>query len=164
MRASVFFVWFFVQISSAQLPVTYQLFGPAQHDGREFNTYGTEWAFIGDALTASTKTFPFSKGMPKVDSACWKFIWTPNHSSARARLFHADNGPGNITQIGDELVSSGQQYAIVYTLDFTSVFNALIDSAVDKQIGFQMKDSLCCGNNASAIYESRLLIIYKMGL
>lgn len=147
--------------SSSKIEVVYQLFGPVQHDGRELSNYSSSWGFIGDALSASTKGFPFSKGLPHVERAYWKMVWTPNTPSVQVRLIYADDGPSNITEIG-RISHCGQVTPIATpTLDFTEVFNALVDSAVDKQIGFQIMDSLCCDYNApTSIYESRLVVIY----
>lgn len=152
-------------LSFSQLDYTVQLFGPIQHDGRELNTYGTTYVFIGDALSANTKWFHFSEaGYPKAKSVIWKHIWTPQHSSACVRLVHADNGPTNVTEIVDSCSPGGETTPKRYDFDITSAFNTLVEGGVDKQIGFQQKDSLCCGNSASSVYESRLEIIWGFGL
>jgi hypothetical protein len=143
---------------SLALPVTYQLFGPIQADGKEENSYGTTYVFIGDALTASTKWFPFSKGFPLVESAIWKHIWTPNDGKTYVRLVHMDNGPANVTPIV-EIQSNGSTSPVVETVDFTSAMNELILARVDKHLGFQVKDD---GSSSSSIYESRLEIVFRI--
>ena len=140
------------------LPVTYQLFGPVQADGKEENTYGTTYVFIGDALTASTKWFPFSQGLPPVQSAVWKHEWTPNDIGTSVRLVHMDNGPANITPIA-EVQSDGSMTPVVESIDFTKVMNELIAAKVDKHLGFQVKDD---GASSSSIYESRLEVVFTI--
>jgi hypothetical protein len=139
------------------LPVTYQLFGPVQADGKEENTYGAKYVFIGDALTPSTKWFPFSRGFPPVESAIWKHVWTPNDVNTYAVLVHMDNGPANITRIG-EIRSNGSATPMVQTLDFTSVMNELIAAKMDKHLGFEMRDA----GVSSSLYESRLEIVFRI--
>ena len=116
------------------------------------------YVFIGDALTPSTKWFPFSRGFPRVESAIWKHTWTPNDANTYVRLVHMDNGPDNITQIG-EIQSNGSTSPVVETLDFTSVMNELIVAKVDKHLGFQVRDN---GSSSSSIYESRLEIVFRI--
>lgn len=148
------YLFLLASLSFSQLPVAYQLFGPVQHDGREVNTYGSTYVFIGDALTASTKVFPF-QSMPLVEKATWKHVWTPNNTAAYVRLIHADNGPSNITQIV-AVQSNGSSTPTVETVDITNDFNSLVVAGVEKQIGFQVKDD---GVNESSIYESRIELV-----
>ena len=127
-------------------------------DGKEVNTYGMTYVFIGDALTPSTKWFPFSQGFPLVESAIWKHTWTPNDVNTYVRLVHMDNGPKNITPIV-EIQSNGSVLPVVETVDFTSAMNELIVAKVDKHLGFQVKDD---GSSSSSIYESRLEIVFRI--
>jgi hypothetical protein len=140
------------------LPATYQFFGPVQADGREVNTYGTTYVFIGDALTPSTKWFPFSKAFPRVESAIWKHTWTPNDVNTYVRLVHMDNGPANVTPI-EEIQSNGSAFPVVETVDVTKAMNELINAKVDKHLGFQVKDD---GSSSSSIYESRLEVVFQI--
>lgn len=141
------------------IPIVYQMFGPVQADGGEENMYNTAYTFIGNALSANTKVFPFSMGLPFAVKATWRHIWTPNSNQTFVRLVHMDGGPTNITQIV-EVQSGGTATPVVEIRDFTGAFNDLVTAKIDKQIGFQVKDN---NTLTSTIYESRLEIWYKVG-
>lgn len=131
------------------IPATFQLFGPVQYDGAHKSVNGAVWVFPGNALSASTKTFIFSRRLPFVTFARWLLVWTPN-ASADARLVYFDDGPTNIVQVAELHGASSTPQATA--VDITHTWNNLAQAGVTKTFGFQLKDD----GIAPVIYESRL--------
>lgn len=99
---------------------------------------GTNWAFSGAALSASTISLYANMGM-SLHYARFLMVWTPNHatSATGVRLVHMDSGPTNITEIAKfELTGMTPR---VDAVDVTAALQALLAGGANKFLGLQTR-------------------------
>lgn len=144
--------------STILVPATFQLFGPTQANGALVSSANATPAFAGNALTASTKFFPFALGQyAKAKWARIVVVWASGSSQNKVRIISMEDGPTNIQEMA--LVSGlDSPSPIVGGAMITDQFNALVDGGVNKHIGFQMQ-----GNGTQyTIYEVRLEVAFEV--
>ena len=140
--------------STIYVPVCLQLAGP-DPDGVITGSMPGSWAFIGSALSSSTKRLLFQYGSIRVHSAIFTIIWTNSSTSNEVRVVTMDDGPTNITSIGSTTPASAGS-PIVTDINVTSALDSLAASSTYKSIGYQLQ-----GPGTYTIYEVRLDIVYK---
>lgn len=124
---------------------------------------GANWAWPGQALTASTFVLRADHGLGRVKHARWVLVWNPRTSNPASptgvRLVSADLGPTNIAEQTRIVSPTSQAYNSpkVDAVDVTSQINAIIDAGQLKTIGQQTFGN---GGNGCLIYASWLEVVW----
>lgn len=138
------------------LPTTVQLFGPVHANGAVSDSATTP-KFIGNALSCSMHTLDFDKPMAEIESAYVRVIWVPGSAANFINVVHADNGPQNITTIG-QIIGENLNTPRVSGVFITEQIQALQAAGVAKNIGFQIG-----GNGTSmTLFEVELQINFRI--
>lgn len=124
---------------------------------------GANWAWPGQALTASTFVLRADKGLSRVAHARWVLVWNPCTSQPESptgvRLVSADLGPSNIAEICriTSPADSPHNAPKVDAVDVTAALNAIIEAGALKTIGQQTFGN---GANGCLIYASWLELVW----
>lgn len=125
---------------------------------------GAEWAWPGQALTASTVVLRADKELSRVKHARWVLAWNPRTSQPESptgvRLVSADLGPVNIAEICRITSPTDAAYNSpkVDAVDVTDALNAIIDAGLLKTLGQQTFGN---GQNGCLIYASWLEVVWE---
>ncbi len=125
---------------------------------------GSNWAWPGQALTASTFVLRADQGLGQVKHARWVLVWNPRTNNPASptgvRLVSADLGPTNIQEICRITSPSNQAYNSpkVDGVDVTSYLNAIIAAGQLKTIGQQTFGN---GGNGCLIYASWIEVVWE---
>jgi len=125
---------------------------------------GANWAWPGQALTASTFVIRADHGLGQIKRARWVLVWNPRTSNPASptgvRLVSADLGPANIIEQARIISPSDQAYNSpkVDAVDITSQLNAIIAAGQLKTIGQQTFGN---GGNGCLIYASWLEVVWE---
>ena len=154
---------------AGNIPLVYQLFGPAQGAGVYSAAYGQpccgHWQFA-TGVSSTSKTFMFGSfgGMRKFHWVRALAVWVPGSPSNCMRFVYWYAAPGQYDGVihhlkqmcGYELPSQG--YGLVpQGVDLTAEVNAFIDSKTDVYIGYQTWDD----GSPFQIWEVRLEMFQK---
>lgn len=139
------------------VPVTYQLCGP-DPDGAIAGTAGGSFAFVGSALSSSSKRIAFQYGSMRCEFARFQVVWTAGLITNEVELVHADDGPTNITQIGS-LFPSTTGTPVNSAIDVTSGIDALAVAEVSKNLLWRIR-----GGGSYTIFEVRLEVVWRYTL
>jgi hypothetical protein len=125
---------------------------------------GANWAWPGQALTASTFVLRADLGMGRVKHARWVLVWNPRTSNPASptgvRLVSADLGPANIAEVARIVSPSDAAYNSpkVDAVEVTAALNAIIGAGQLKTIGQQTFGN---GGNGCLIYASWLEVVWE---
>jgi hypothetical protein len=139
------------------IPFTINLFGPAQGSGALSATLPSSPAFLGQALTASTKFLMMSHGFPEVLQARFVVVWTPTNLNSKIRLVHFADGPTDMQTIVDIPAPDASGQPRASGADVTAALNALVAAKVNRHVGFQG-----LGGGSVTINEVRLEVVFRL--
>ncbi len=138
-------------------PQTINLFGPVQAGAALTQTAGSNWQFVGNALTASTKYFPFAEGKyPDVHWARFVVVWGPGSVNNKIKFISADGGPTNFQDIG-MVTGQATPNPVVSDVGVTAQLQQLVTNGVSKHIGFIAQGD----GTPFLLNEVRLEILWK---
>lgn len=144
----------------ATIPITYQLFGPTQTNGFLQQVPNNEFAFQGQALTASTKALYLGPNVADVNWARAVVVWAPGSAANEIEIVKFDGGPTNLQRIG---LMAGQNVStpLVSEVNLTQAFEGIVAEGragcLLKQIGFRVR-----GSTAYTIFEVRVEVSWKV--
>lgn len=133
-----------------------QLFGPTQGQGALTQGLPSSYAFLGNALTSSTKRFWFDRGLLEVDYAIFQVVWTSSSLDNKLRLIKCKDGPSEIEQIC-EISPSAPGNPVVSGAFVTEALQDLVLAGEMRHLGFQGK-----GPGTATIYEVRIEVVWKI--
>jgi hypothetical protein len=128
-----------------------QLFGPVQNEGSLVETVikfapnyqPGAWVMPGAATSTSCKKFWFDHAWQSISWCSFRFEWRPGSVDNGVRLFAADDGIKNITELahvdGSAYPPARVDQPDVGAVDVTAAMQALARAGVPKQIGWQVR-------------------------
>jgi hypothetical protein len=119
-------------------PFHMHLFAPVQIEGALVHTPTNQWAWPGEALSASTGHLAFRYGFPPVTFARAIIVWSPGSVNNGIRIVHADDGPTNITEMGRKISTESTQSPRAHGIILTDQLNELVNNKVSKHVGYQV--------------------------
>lgn len=136
------------------VPVTYLLTGP-NPVGVFSGTAPANYAFAGNALSASSQRFSVNYGTPRVEIAVFTVVWTSGSLSNRIELVSADDGPTNITQLVEVSPASAASPIVTDAIVTTQLDN-LAQAGVFKQLLWRIK-----GGGSYTIYKVHVDVVWR---
>lgn len=143
------------------IPATFEFAGPAAQntDGVQFDS--SNWAWPGDAATASMKTWPANVGpFAKVKTARLLVVWNYTQAGTQLRLVHAASGPSDIQNLTAWVNPASQNMGspiVSTTTDVAAALNTLSHEGVWRQLGIQIV-------GAGTINKATLEVVWEIDI